>query len=108
MDSQSLGKRLVERIGQCVMTCPSTSCYNGIDNGNEVVVGGQLRYFGDGHQISKKILNKRLWRIPVMDGEFLVEEVVFSFASATSPNAPRPIIFTISKSDLHRRKDLMR
>ena len=36
MDSQSLGKRLVERIGQCVMTCPSTSCYNGIDDGNEV------------------------------------------------------------------------
>ena len=77
MDSQSLGKRLVERIGQCVMTCPSTSCYNGIDNGNgdEVVVGGQLRYFGDGHQISKKILNKRLWRIPVMDGEFLVDDI---------------------------------
>ena len=68
-------KRQVERIGQCVMTCPSTSCYNGIDNGNEVVVGGQLRYFGDGHQISKKILNKRLWRIPVMDGEFLVDDI---------------------------------
>ena len=68
MDSESLGKRLVERIGQSVMTCPSTSCFNGIDDGNEVGVGGQLRYFGDGHQISKKILNKRFWRIPVMDG----------------------------------------
>ena len=75
MDSDSLGKRLMERIGQCVMTCPSTACYNGIEEGSEIVVGGQLRYFGDGHQISKKIANKRLWRIPVMDGEFLVDDI---------------------------------
>ena len=75
MDSESLGKRLMERIGQCVMTCPSTACYNGIDQGNEITVGGQLRYFGDGFQISKKIAEKQLWRIPVMDGEFLVADV---------------------------------
>ena len=75
MDSENLGKRLMERIGQCVMTCPSTACYNGIDKGNEIVVGGQLRYFGDGYQISKEIAGKRLWRIPVMDGEFLVDDI---------------------------------
>ena len=75
MDSESLGKRLMERIGQCVMTCPSTACYNGIDQGNEITVGGQLRYFGDGFQISKKIADKQLWRIPVMDGEFLVDDI---------------------------------
>ena len=75
MDSESLGKRLMERIGQCVMTCPSTACYNGIDQGNEITVGGQLRYFGDGFQISKKISEKQLWRIPVMDGEFLVDDI---------------------------------
>ena len=75
MDSESLGKRLMERIGQCVMTCPRTACYNGIDQGNEITVGGQLRYFGDGFQISKKIAEKKLWRIPVMDGEFLVDDI---------------------------------
>ena len=75
MDSENLGKRLMERIGQCIMTCPSTACYNGIDEGNEIVVGGQLRYFGDGYQISKEIAGKRLWRIPVMDGEFLVDDI---------------------------------
>ena len=75
MDSESLGKRLMERIGQCVMTCPSTACYNGIDQGNEITVGGQLRYFGDGFQISKKIAEQQLWRIPVMDGEFLVDDI---------------------------------
>lgn len=74
MDSKSLGKRLVERIGQCVMTCPTTACYNGLQSEQSVVVGGQLRYFGDGFQVSKKLHDRRYWRIPVMDGEFLVDE----------------------------------
>ncbi len=73
-DRDSLVKRLVERIGQCVMTCPTTACYNGLDSDDSVNVGGQLRFFGDGYQISKKLGGRRLWRVPVMDGEFLVEE----------------------------------
>jgi formylmethanofuran--tetrahydromethanopterin N-formyltransferase len=57
------------------MTCPTTACYNGLPLGEKtVVVGGRLRYFGDGWQISKKIGGRRYWRIPVMDGEFLCEE----------------------------------
>lgn len=74
MDAEGLGKRLVERIGQCVMTCPTTSCFNGLKSEKSIVVGGQLRYFGDGHQASKKLNGHRLWRIPVMDGEFLVDD----------------------------------
>lgn len=73
-DMEGLGKRLVERIGQCVMTCPTTACFNGLDVDKTVVVGGQLRYFGDDYQMSKQINGRRLWRIPVMDGEFLVDE----------------------------------
>ena len=74
MDSESIGKRLVERIGQCVMTCPTTACFNGLESDHAVEVGGQLRYFGDGHQLSKILYGRRYWRIPVMDGEFLVDE----------------------------------
>ncbi len=74
MDAASVGKRLMERIGQCVMTCPTTACYNGLDEGDTVVVGGQLRYFGDGFQISKILDDKKMWRIPVMDGEFLIDD----------------------------------
>lgn len=74
MDRDSMGKRLLDRIGQCVMTCPTTACYNGLDSEESVNVGGQLRYFGDGHQLSKRLGERRLWRIPVMDGEFLVDE----------------------------------
>ena len=74
MNAAGVGKRLVERIGQTVMTCPTTSCFNGLDAEEKTVVGGQLRYFGDGYQISKLLDGRRYWRIPVMDGEFLVEE----------------------------------
>ena len=69
-----LEKRLVERIGQCIMTCPTTACYNGLETGKPVIVGGKLRYFGDGYQASKMIGDRRLWRIPVMEGEFLIDE----------------------------------
>jgi formylmethanofuran--tetrahydromethanopterin N-formyltransferase len=72
---EALEKALVNRVGQCVMTCPTTACYNGLPVGEKTVnVGGRLRYFGDGWQISKKLAGRRYWRIPVMDGEFLCEE----------------------------------
>lgn len=72
---KGVGSRLIERIGQCVMTCPTTACFNGLVGTSETVeVGGKLRYFGDGYQSSKVLGGRRLWRIPVMDGEFLVEE----------------------------------
>lgn len=74
IDAEGVGKRLVERIGQCVMTCPTTACFNGLENGKSVVVGGLLRYFGDGYQIRKSLKGRQLWRIPVMDGEFLVDD----------------------------------
>ncbi len=74
MDKESLRTRLIERIGQCVMTCPTTACFNGFDSEETVNVGGALRYFGDGFQISKKINGNRFWRIPVFDGEFLISE----------------------------------
>ena len=74
MDKASVGKRLLERIGQCIMTCPTTACFNGLDGEETVQVGSQLRYFGDGFQGSKKLADRRFWRIPVMDGEFTVEE----------------------------------
>jgi formylmethanofuran--tetrahydromethanopterin N-formyltransferase len=73
--ADALGKALVGRIGQCVMTCPTTACFNGLPTGDEVAkVGGLLRYFGDGHQASKQVDGRRYWRVPVMDGEFLCEE----------------------------------
>ncbi len=71
---KGVANRLIERIGQCVMTCPTTACYNGLESNTVINVGGKLRFFGDGFQASKLIGDQRLWRIPVMEGEFLIDE----------------------------------
>ena len=72
----ALQKALVNRVGQCLLTCATTAAYSGLegDAGKSIRVGGNLRYFGDGWQISKQIDGKRYWRIPTMDGEFLCED----------------------------------
>ena len=75
MGKDDLGKRLIERVGQTVLTCPTTACYDGLPTApDRVGVGSALRFFGDGFQASKVIGGERFWRIPVMEGEFLVQE----------------------------------
>jgi formylmethanofuran--tetrahydromethanopterin N-formyltransferase len=75
MSKDDMAKRLIERIGQTVLTCPTTACYDGLpDAPDRVGVGSALRFFGDGFQASKVIGGERFWRIPVMEGEFLVQE----------------------------------
>jgi formylmethanofuran--tetrahydromethanopterin N-formyltransferase len=75
MDSDSLPKRVIERIGQTVLTCPTTACFDGLPNAAErIAVGKPLRTFGDGFQGSKMIDGVRYWRLPVMEGEFLIQE----------------------------------
>jgi formylmethanofuran--tetrahydromethanopterin N-formyltransferase len=74
---EALQKAIVNRVAQCILTCATTAVYNGLvgDEGKTIRVGGGLRYFGDGWQISKVFQDKRYWRVPTMDGEFLCEDV---------------------------------
>ena len=75
MDKQSLPEQLIVRLGQTVLTCPTTACFDGLPFApDRVAVGKALRVFGDGFQASKVIGGKRYWRLPVMEGEFLIEE----------------------------------
>jgi len=74
-DAEGLGTRLLDRVGQTVLTCPTTACFDGLsDAPDRVAVGGLLRHFGDRYQSSKFLDGRRYWRIPVMEGEFLVQE----------------------------------
>lgn len=78
-DKKSLQAAVTSRIGQNVLTCPTTACYAGLfseTKKDRIKVGAQLRFFGDGFQFSKKLGERRYWRVPVMDGEFLCEDVV--------------------------------
>jgi formylmethanofuran--tetrahydromethanopterin N-formyltransferase len=76
VNSKELQKQLQLRVGQCVLTTAGSACFSGLEAEEQLKLGAQLRYFGDGFQIAKKIGERRYWRIPVMDGEFLCEDQV--------------------------------
>ena len=76
-NAKALAKAVANRAGQCLMTCPTTAVHDGLPDAPERLdLGKWLAYFGDGHQQEQTIDGKRYWRIPVMDGEFLVAESV--------------------------------
>ena len=76
MSDKDLTKQLRNRVGQCVLTCPSAAAYAGLDTPPRLPLGRALRFFGDGFQSSKRLGANRYWRVPVMEGEFLVEDMV--------------------------------
>lgn len=72
---KALGKAIPNRVGQCLMTCPTTAVYDGMpDAETRLDIGKSLRFFGDGKQKSKVLAGRRYWRVPVMEGEFVVEQ----------------------------------
>ncbi len=114
----ALQKAAINRVGQCVLTCATTACYNGLPlvralgaglptpSEKNIKIGGNLRFFGDGWQMSKVLpatphvganlvfapqppgvppqpqgehkvrpYRPRFWRVPVMDGEFVCEDL---------------------------------
>jgi len=70
----SASAQLKTRVGQCVLTSPGSACYAGVEAEKRVGLGQGPRFFGDGFQTAKRLGQKRFWRVPVMDGEFVIEE----------------------------------
>ena len=58
-DKKTLEKQLQKRIGQCVLTCPTTAVFAGIEGEDQIELGKNLRFFGDGFQSSKMIGKKK-------------------------------------------------
>ena len=72
-DAAGLKAQTLKRVGQCVLTSPSSAAYAGTEGATRILMGGGVRAFGDGYETAKRISGRRLWRIPVMDGEFVCE-----------------------------------
>jgi formylmethanofuran--tetrahydromethanopterin N-formyltransferase len=71
-----LAEAVGNRVGQCVLTCPTASCFNGLaDSAETVPLGDYIRYFGDGFEVQAIASGVSRWQIPVMDGAFLVDAV---------------------------------
>ena len=86
-DRFELKHQLMERIGQCIMTCPTTSAYNGLEAAKRKLnVGRSLRYFGDGFQKKTMVNGRKCWKIPVMEGNFIVEDGFGAIAAVAGGN----------------------
>lgn len=70
----ALVPQLANRVGQCVLTSPGSACYNGLKSDTTMALAAGPRFFGDGWQTAKKLGTQRFWRVPVMDGEFIIED----------------------------------
>ena len=70
----ALVPQIKNRIGQCVLTSPGSACFSGLDAPQKMGLGKAPRFFGDGFQTAKTLGERRYWRVPVMDGEFVIEE----------------------------------
>jgi formylmethanofuran--tetrahydromethanopterin N-formyltransferase len=70
-----LNGQMILRIGQCVMTCPTTSAFDAMPNAKRTLkVGRSLCLFGDGFQRKGLVGPRKVWKIPVMEGDFIVED----------------------------------
>jgi len=77
-----LKNQMILRIGQCIMTCPTASAFDAMPNAKrKLKVGRSIRLFGDGFQRKGLVGNRKIWRIPIMEGEFIVEDT-FGAANA--------------------------
>lgn len=75
--ADGVGKAIANRTAQCLLTCPTASVFDGLPAAEERrPLGGHIRFFGDGFEKTKVVDGRRYWRVPVMDGEFLVEETM--------------------------------
>jgi formylmethanofuran--tetrahydromethanopterin N-formyltransferase len=82
-DKKKIGNIVMNRIGQCVLTCPTTACFDAL-NGSldpekefEIKIGANLRYFGDKFEEKLEgVYPFETWKIPVMDGEFICQSMM--------------------------------
>ncbi len=72
--TEQVEKQLLERIGQCVLTAPTTAVFNLLDSDKQTNLGFKLAFFADGYQEKVDLYDKTMYKIPVMSGDFLIEE----------------------------------
>ena len=103
MSKKQLTDQVSKRVGQSVMTTATSACFSGCESDDRIPLGKSLRYFGDGYQISKIFGGTRYWRIPVMHGEFLCEEM-----TGVVPGIGGGNFLVLARSSKHGLKACMR
>lgn len=80
---KALDHELMERIGMCILTAPTAAAFNCIESEDVLKTGFKLSYFGDGFQSELDIDGRKVYSIPIMSGDFLVESE-FGFKSGVA------------------------
>jgi formylmethanofuran--tetrahydromethanopterin N-formyltransferase len=70
---QALERAALVRICQNVLTCPTAACFNLIDSANYFHMGRKVSYFGDGFQKRIERFGRKMWWIPTLGGEFILD-----------------------------------
>ncbi|MBC7110230.1 MAG: formylmethanofuran--tetrahydromethanopterin N-formyltransferase [Archaeoglobi archaeon] len=72
VSKKKLKEQVLERAGNCILTAPTCSLFNGLESEDSFEI--KLRYFGDGFERKIERYGRELWAIPIMSGEFVYEE----------------------------------
>jgi formylmethanofuran--tetrahydromethanopterin N-formyltransferase len=70
---EALERSALVRISQNVLTCPTAACFNLIDSADYFRLGRKIAYFGDGFQRRIERHGRKLWWIPTLGGEFVLD-----------------------------------
>lgn len=68
-----LEKVLLARLSQNVLTCPTTACFSLQDTESYFKLGRKIALFGDGHQFRDVRFGRKVWVLPIMMGEFVID-----------------------------------
>jgi formylmethanofuran--tetrahydromethanopterin N-formyltransferase len=82
-DKKKMSDVMLHRVGQCILTCPTTACFDVI-NGSlepekefEIKTGFFLKFFGDKYEEKVDgVYAFPVWKIPIMAGEFIVQNTL--------------------------------
>ncbi len=70
---EALEKAALARISQNVLTCPTAACFNLLDTENYYHMGRKVAYFGNGYQERDERYGRKVWVVPILGGEFVID-----------------------------------
>ena len=71
--AEKLEHSALVRISQNILTCPTASCFNMIDSDEYFHIGRKVAYFGNGYQKRIERYGRKMWWVPILGGEFVIE-----------------------------------
>jgi formylmethanofuran--tetrahydromethanopterin N-formyltransferase len=70
---EALGRSLLVRVSQNVLTCATCACFCPDPGENVYRLGRKVAFFGDGYQFRAERHGRRVWVVPILGGEFVID-----------------------------------